>query len=126
MVVCGPYNNMPSGLMPELFYTVPCKVGTSPAKGDTCKWSKERWFKGIVDRQGKNDATDGMTVDQQAEYWIKQKNLPPGFTDIGDPRYILRPEAVESLFILYRITGDIELRNEAWEDVRKHTKGYKD
>ena len=119
------YNSMPSGLMPELFHTVPCKVGSHPAKGDTCKWSKERWYKGIVDRQGKNDATDGMSVDQQAEYWIKQKKLSPGFTDIGDPRYILRPEAIESIFILYRITGDIELRNEAWkmfESIQKATK----
>jgi hypothetical protein len=26
-----------------------------------------------------------------------------------------RPEAIESIFILYRITGDIELRNIAWK-----------
>ena len=28
---------------------------------------------------------------------------------------INRPEAIESIFILYRITGDIELRNIAWK-----------
>ncbi|KAK9436585.1 hypothetical protein VB005_11398 [Metarhizium brunneum] len=31
---------------------------------------------------------------------------PEGFTAAKDPRYIRRPEAIESVFYLYRITGD--------------------
>ena len=39
----------------------------------------------------------------------------PEFFDIEDKRYILRPEVIESLFVLYRITGDETLREEAWK-----------
>ncbi|KAL2122782.1 hypothetical protein VTJ04DRAFT_3237 [Mycothermus thermophilus] len=40
---------------------------------------------------------------------------PPPFTVVTDPRYLLRPEAIESLFILYRITGHAELLDLAWQ-----------
>ncbi|KPI35942.1 Endoplasmic reticulum mannosyl-oligosaccharide 1,2-alpha-mannosidase [Cyphellophora attinorum] len=39
--------------------------------------------------------------------------LPKGFTAVGDPKYILRPEAIESVFYLYRITGDSKLQDVA-------------
>ena len=32
----------------------------------------------------------------------------------GPTKLQYRPEAIESIFILYRVTGDIELRNIAW------------
>lgn len=38
---------------------------------------------------------------------------PDGFKS-KDKRYILRPEAIESIFILYRITGNEEYREIAW------------
>jgi len=44
-----------------------------------------------------------------------QRHLLPGFTDHGDNRYILRPEAVESLFIMYRVTGDTQYQEMAWK-----------
>lgn len=33
----------------------------------------------------------------------------------GSPGYILRPEVVESYFILYRVTGDSKYRDWAWD-----------
>ena len=33
---------------------------------------------------------------------------------IEDPRYLLRPEAIESIFVLYRITGDEALQDQGW------------
>jgi mannosyl-oligosaccharide alpha-1,2-mannosidase len=62
--------------------------------------------------------------------WIEEphsedpKNFPD-FFDIEDKRYVLRPETIESLFILYRITGDATLREEAWkifEAIEEHTR----
>jgi mannosyl-oligosaccharide alpha-1,2-mannosidase len=46
----------------------------------------------------------------------KADSLPniPGIKSIPDPKYHLRPEAIESLFLLYRITGDKALLNSAW------------
>jgi mannosyl-oligosaccharide alpha-1,2-mannosidase len=84
------YKAMPSGLMPEVFHTVSCQKGIGKPNLDACQWSKEKWYKGIVDKQKDNEETDKMTTDEKAEYWIKKKNLFPGFTDIKDGRYILR------------------------------------
>ncbi|KAF6831046.1 endoplasmic reticulum mannosyl-oligosaccharide -alpha-mannosidase [Colletotrichum plurivorum] len=41
--------------------------------------------------------------------------MPPGVKDVRDGRYILRPEAIESVFYMYRITGDDEWRELAWD-----------
>jgi mannosyl-oligosaccharide alpha-1,2-mannosidase len=46
---------------------------------------------------------------------IERDKIPPGFSSIPDPRYILRPEALESMFYLYRITGDQKWREGAWK-----------
>ncbi|OQV05268.1 hypothetical protein CLAIMM_10038 [Cladophialophora immunda] len=40
--------------------------------------------------------------------------LPAGFVSVSDRSYLLRPEALESVFILYRTTGDPELLEAAW------------
>lgn len=48
--------------------------------------------------------------EEKQEYFVDYKLAPakerPDSLFFGDERYILRPETVESLFILYRITGD--------------------
>src|SRR5690606_14151124 len=44
-----------------------------------------------------------------------KEDPPPPFTSVRDPRYLLRPEAIESLFVLYRVTGEEEFRERAWE-----------
>ncbi|CEL09229.1 Putative Mannosyl-oligosaccharide 1,2-alpha-mannosidase IB [Aspergillus calidoustus] len=37
------------------------------------------------------------------------------FTTVRDKRYILRPEAIESVFYMWRITGEERYRDAAWE-----------
>ncbi|CEP17592.1 hypothetical protein [Parasitella parasitica] len=53
------------------------------------------------------------------EYIVDYKLAPvrerPESLFFGDKRYILRPETVESLFILYRITGDQKYQEYGWE-----------
>jgi mannosyl-oligosaccharide alpha-1,2-mannosidase len=39
---------------------------------------------------------------------------PPGMLSINDGRYILRPEAIESVFYMYRITGNTEWQDKGW------------
>ena len=46
---------------------------------------------------------------------IREERLPPGFTRITSRKYILRPEAIESVFIMYRITGDEYWRERGWQ-----------
>lgn len=82
---CGwAYGQFPTGIMPEIFGMVPCK------SLDSCEWDEERWQR------------------------LGSKSMPKGFTHARDKRYILRPEAIESLFVLYRVTGKTDLQDIAW------------
>ena len=98
--------------MPELFDMVPC------ASKESCPWDESKWHEGV---RAKASPEDPRPVEQI----VSEKRLPAGFTEIGDRRYILRPEAIESVFVLYRITGDRRLMDVAWRmftTIDKHTK----
>ncbi|KAK0625233.1 glycosyl hydrolase family 47-domain-containing protein [Bombardia bombarda] len=45
---------------------------------------------------------------------ISRENLTPGFVSLNDRRYILRPEAIESVWYMYRITGDPIWQEKGW------------
>lgn len=63
-------------------------------------------------------------VDSVNEH-IKWTKLPEGYVQVEDPRYILRPEAIESVFYMYRITGDRSWQDKGWkmfQAIEKHTK----
>lgn len=96
------YNAMERGIMPEIAHFVACN--------DTahCPWDEDKWLEGVRARFDKDEQRDVQEV-------IRAKNLPKGYTSIDDTRYILRPEAIESVFILYRITGDEKYREAAWD-----------
>lgn len=56
---------------------------------------------------------------------IQEHRLPPGYTKITARDYRLRPEAIESVFIMYRLTGDKTWQDKGWtmfEAVDKATK----
>jgi mannosyl-oligosaccharide alpha-1,2-mannosidase len=80
------YRESPLGIMPEFFHMMKCSSLSN------CTWDAVRWFS-----ERNSD------------------NVPPGFASIDDSRYILRPEAIESVFYLYRITGDPKWQEYAWE-----------
>lgn len=85
------YKSMPSGVGPERWTMAACESRTD------CDWSEARW------EQEKKRRLD----------W--KEHLPRGFTSVGDTRYILRPEAIESVFVLWRITGRQEFQDAAWD-----------
>ncbi|KAF2187279.1 glycoside hydrolase family 47 protein [Zopfia rhizophila CBS 207.26] len=95
------YDSMPTGIMPESFVAVPC-----PDPKD-CTYSTEKWHEAVI-----NDRSIRSTLD--VARIIREDGLVPGFTEISDRRFLLRPEAIESVFILYRITGDTSLQDSAW------------
>ncbi|KAL2163509.1 hypothetical protein VTH06DRAFT_5567 [Thermothelomyces fergusii] len=45
---------------------------------------------------------------------IESERLPSGFVSISDKRYLLRPEAIESVWYMYRITGDPSWQDKGW------------
>ncbi|KAH8899391.1 glycoside hydrolase family 47 protein, partial [Thozetella sp. PMI_491] len=90
------YRAFPAGIMPESSTIIRC-----PSKDlEICPWN---------DEIANEHKTDG---------------IPLPFHRIQDARYVLRPEAIESIFILYRITGNRELQQIAWDmfqSIRKAT-----
>ncbi|KAF2851215.1 glycoside hydrolase family 47 protein [Plenodomus tracheiphilus IPT5] len=55
---------------------------------------------------------------------IQEERLPPGVTRISGRSYILRPEAIESVWYMYRITGSPHWREAGWrmfEAINTHT-----
>ncbi|KAL3461398.1 glycosyl hydrolase family 47-domain-containing protein [Aspergillus heterothallicus] len=46
---------------------------------------------------------------------ILNDRLPPGMVGISSRQYLLRPEAIESVFIMYRLTGDTIWRDKGWK-----------
>ena len=84
------YKSMPTGIMPERYNMVKCP------STKTCRWDENVW---IAERE------------KRGEY---KEHLPKGFTTAKDPRYLLRPEAIESVFVLWRVTGEEEFREAAW------------
>lgn len=113
------YSATPSGLMPETFHLVPCAIGHAaldPAADQDCLWDDEKWYTAIAQRHTTISSTqkDALSPVEQGKLYAKQNRLIPGFTAHGDSRYILRPETIESVFILYRITGSKRYMDIAW------------
>ena len=104
------YDNMPSGIMPEQFVMVPCEMNSD------CRWDETKWEAAVIERaKGKQDEGGITKTDAQLlNHTIHQNEVLKGFSEIWDARYLLRPEAIESVFVLYRLTGDADLLDSAW------------
>lgn len=84
------YDVMPTHVMPEEFTLIPCHE----ARLGRCEWDEGRW-----EREG-------------------NARLPKGFSSVHSAGYMLRPEAIESVFYMWRITGDEAWRDVAWDMFR--------
>ncbi|KAJ4365740.1 hypothetical protein N0V83_008360 [Neocucurbitaria cava] len=65
-----------------------------------------------------------LSHEEYVQSRIKEERLPTGVTRIGARNYILRPEAIESVWYMYRITGDSHWREAGWRmflAVNEHT-----
>ena len=103
------YEAIPQGIMPEVFSLMMCE--------NDCKWNQTEWQEIIQKSAGDFHGT--------FEELLEDKRIPPGFATIRDRRYMLRPEAIESVFIMYRITGDATLMDKGWkmfQAIEKHTR----
>lgn len=94
------YQAFRTGVMPETFYLSKCPTL------EACEWDEGKWHKSIADLHA---ASGG-----DAASLIAEQDIPKGFAKLTDKRYILRPEAIESVFIMYRITGDKKWQDKAW------------
>jgi mannosyl-oligosaccharide alpha-1,2-mannosidase len=83
------YKSMPTGLMPEIFHTVPCHIGIGKAEMAECEWSISKWHQAIRNHHHMETHSDPPTEQELIEF-AKSRKLPPGFSEIADKRYILR------------------------------------
>jgi mannosyl-oligosaccharide alpha-1,2-mannosidase len=100
----------PTGIMPENFHAIPCP------EPDDCTWDEERWGMGMIQKNSFDEQPSDRKLGMSERVQLKSKRLrmPKGMTAFASREYKLRPELVESLFVLYRITGDEQWREEAW------------
>lgn len=85
------YDNMPSGLMPEIFHAVPCHQGVLSDGKDACKWNESEYEQLVVDMYNSGTNVDSSNpLSEQAQVILRDGGLQKGFTSIGDHRYILR------------------------------------
>ncbi|UNI15842.1 Mannosyl-oligosaccharide 1,2-alpha-mannosidase [Purpureocillium takamizusanense] len=84
------YDSFATNIMPEISELVAC-----PSLDGPCPYSEAAF---PTTMRGRPSGVD----------------LPAGFTRVRDPRYLLRPEAIESVFYMWRITGDQVWRDAAW------------
>ncbi|KAF2124981.1 glycoside hydrolase family 47 protein [Dothidotthia symphoricarpi CBS 119687] len=96
------YAATPSGIMPETFDVLPC------ADRATCAWNQTLWEDRVMRHYGTKYIGDAQAA-------ALKHRLPLGFPAIRDRRYLLRPEAIESVFILHRITGEDAYMEYAWD-----------
>ncbi|RDW81018.1 glycoside hydrolase family 47 protein [Aspergillus mulundensis] len=104
------YDIMPSGIMPEIMYLSPCD------DAENCPWDEQKWYEDV--RARPPDHANIADTDEAAQMLIEKLGLVPGVAEIADARYMLRPEAIESVFIIYRITGDTKYQDAAWRMFR--------
>lgn len=106
------YDASANGIAPEIFTVIPC------SKNDDCKWSEQVWHDALKTVYSFSGTTD-FEIKKDVQSFISERRLPPGFTEIVDRRYILRPEAIESVFLMWRITGDQKWQEAAWRMFEK-------
>ncbi|GAP87588.1 putative mannosyl-oligosaccharide alpha--mannosidase [Rosellinia necatrix] len=115
------YSGTPSGVGPEVFFYIPCEADD---ENDDCQWSETRWHEAIRKHWAAGERGEKMT-EQQIANIVEARRLPQAMVDVYDRRYQLRPEAIESVFYMYRMTGDAKWMDKAWDmftAIEKHTR----
>ncbi|KAJ5923443.1 hypothetical protein N7454_008688 [Penicillium verhagenii] len=106
MAVLGLLSPCPLGIMPEVYETVPCASQTE------CPWNEWHWKQEIWKNVNASPEPD---PDMNIDTYIHEHHLPKGFVAIPDTRYNLRPEIIESMFTLYRVSAREDLLDTAWD-----------
>ncbi|KAH8601873.1 glycoside hydrolase [Bisporella sp. PMI_857] len=91
---------------------------------DGCIWAYNAMPSGIMPETFNAIVCGNATSCHYDQHHPDNTLLHPGFAALSDKRYILRPEAIESILILYRVTGDENLRDHAWtmfQAIEHHT-----
>ncbi|KAI8345311.1 glycosyl hydrolase family 47-domain-containing protein [Choanephora cucurbitarum] len=123
------YRTTKTGLSPES-WAIPKTEPYNPltfnkTKAQLAK-SRDWWYDPemtnplILQKQDAQNVTTELDDERPPSEYVTNYKLPPikkrpESLYFGDKQYVLRPETVESLFILYRLTGDQKYQEYGWE-----------
>ncbi|OBT94752.1 hypothetical protein VE01_06234 [Pseudogymnoascus verrucosus] len=91
--------------LPEIPYVAPSKTSTPGVPVNP----HERNLP-----SGREDPYRPLSHEEYISDLLERNNLPLGFARVEGDRYILRPEAIESVFYLHRITGSPTWSTKGW------------
>ncbi|KAK3904877.1 glycoside hydrolase [Staphylotrichum tortipilum] len=105
-------------------YGIPEHVGVGGRLARGCAWLYEVFPTGLMPEEALMLACEGAEGECEVDWESGKKGEAPlpvdkGVKSIRDARYILRPEAVESLFVMWRVTGEELWRERAWKMFEK-------
>lgn len=90
------------------------EIGEKITRG--CVWAYDAMPSGIMPEIFGLEACPTLEACawDEARWKNEDHALPRGVQNARDLRYLLRPEAIESVFLMYRITGDEAYQDMAW------------
>lgn len=107
------YNSTRTGIMPEKFTVRKC-----PEEIPHCEFDLEKALEYDKTQKSWSRAPPMQFIPDEngGERWAVSRmyDMPRSFIN-GDSRYLLRPEAIESVFYMYRITGDTIWQEKGWK-----------
>ncbi|CAK7563715.1 MAG: hypothetical protein SEPTF4163_001590 [Sporothrix epigloea] len=125
------YNVTATGIGPEKFYFASCGGPDESQTGLRCSYSEDKWRAALKEHLKTNgidgysaDGGVGGKTDEAVDRIVQEGRLAPGMLSIDNPHYLLRPEAIESVFVMWRLTGDTTWQEKAWrmfQQVVRHT-----
>jgi mannosyl-oligosaccharide alpha-1,2-mannosidase len=78
---------------------------------DGCAWTYKNAPNGIMPEVFSMTACPSLS---ECEYTEPNSETKPS-SEVNDSRYVLRPEAIESIFYMYRMTGERKYQDIAWD-----------
>ncbi|KAI9274433.1 glycoside hydrolase [Phascolomyces articulosus] len=117
------YRSSATGLCPETWHATetekynPLTYGRSRDEIDHSRdwWYMDGEFEPPLRQQDSSDSTWVNSVFQLSATLAPPQLPRPNGLAAGDRSYKLRPETIESIYILYRITGDPKYQEYGWE-----------
>ncbi|PNS14727.1 Mannosyl-oligosaccharide 1,2-alpha-mannosidase IC [Sphaceloma murrayae] len=107
------YATSPLGIMPDEAFVVPCTNCSVNARNDCCAWDEGSWLEEC-----------GKLADDADPAGCPGR-VQTGILSVQNAEFKLRPEALESVLMYYRTTGDAMMPELAWnmfEKIREHTR----
>ena len=102
------YRTGPLGIMAEAFKMVPCDFDTNQTDSNSLVQKQCSENSSLWEPQVRTDHSTNKTS-------LIPRTTPAGILHAVNPAYFLRPEAIESVFYMWRLTGDEHWRDVGWD-----------